>query len=778
MRPLPVVRSCPWIIGLMLLAGCGGGGSGSGGGTGSTGAPALQAAVTPQGSFTAGQANATYTITVKNSGNAANSGTVTVTDPPTGFTIASMSGSGWTCTIGSSADTCTTSNSLGAGQSFPAIAVTGTVTSTTGAVSIPVTVAFNGTSSTSSASVTLAPTVNFSVSPSSITLGSSANLSWSTTNAVSCAPSGAWSGTTATSGTQGVAPTAASLSIPGFLTYTLACQNSANATVSSNAVLTVTYPTPTGPLANVRSFIDTNTGGLYDPVEESDIANSLTDLVVVANSITNPLNRAVVDPTNSKLILGFTAAGEAASWLEPSLFSGSSLPSWFGNQVPGYPGLYSVQYWNPAWEPALFATIDETVANGYDGIWIDGLDSDLAWSSGNPESNPVYADAVSAMATLMTDIRNHLNTTYPGKTFYLIGNNPTNVALANPDALKSLDVIYQENAYYWVFLGFTGNGAATTLASTYAPAYATAGVPIFGNDYPQPLSDSSAALLSFELHSSLGWISSVTDAQLDDSIFTTGPFMFTATPSNSTVRGYPNYVNFLSGGLAPNATLSGGNMGDYFIGGSGQNTITGGSGNDTIYAHPANATSKGALLIDLVSSIPAGASTPSVAVRVNGNEVISATPITAQVGSTESTFQRLQASMPNSISSVQLTVTATQGGSAVYFADIIYNGVFINLGLGTYTNGHPPPFPLSWGTVTFPGTAFDVVPQFPSNTSDVIDGGGGTNTVVYRGPSSNYTVAKQSDGSYLVTSASTAEGPDTLTHIQVLQFSDTQMTLP
>src|SRR3974390_1213760 len=49
--------------------------------------------------------------------------------------------------------------------------------------------------------------------------------------------------------------------------------------------------------------------------------------------------------------------------------------------------------------------------------------------------------------------------------------------------------------------------------------------------------------------------------------------------------------------------------------------------------------------------------------------------------------------------------------------------------------------------------------SFP-NTSDVIDGGGGTNTVVYRGPSSNYTVAKQGDGSYLVTSASTAEGPE------------------
>ena len=67
---------------------------------------------------------------------------------------------------------------------------------------------------------------------------------------------------------------------------------------------------------------------------------------------------------------------------------------------------------------------------------------------------------------------------------------------------------------------------------------------------------------------------------------------------------------------------------------------------------------------------------------------------------------------------------------------------------------------------------------FLSNTSDVIDGGGGTNTVVYRGAYSNYTVSQQSHGSWLVTSATTAEGPDKLTNIQVLVFSDQQIELP
>jgi uncharacterized protein (TIGR01370 family) len=893
----------------ILLAGCGGGGGGGNVTGGTTGTPALQAAVSTQGNFTSGEMNATYTITVTNSGSGTTSGTVTLVDPPTGFTVTAISGAGWTCTL--STLTCTRGDSLAAGASYPAITVTGNVTAANGTlVSIPLTLSGGGitsavtstptiavaapalsitkshtgdfnagqqgtytvtvqngasagatsakvtvtetvpsgetlvsmagtgwtcpgtggastcdrsdslatggayptitvtvnvgsgatspqvnqvsvsgggmtspVSTTDSTTINLAPTVNFSVNPSSITLGASANLSWSSTNAASCTSSGAWSETIATSGTQGVTPTAASLSIPGFLTYTLTCQNSAGVTVTGNAVLTVTYPTPTGPLANVRSFVITQSGGVDDPDGEGSlVTNSLADLVTVGNSNTEVLNKAVVDPTGSKLILGYTDAVEATSYLEPSLFTGSSLPSWFGNQDPGFPGSYSVQYWNPAWETALFATIDETFANGYDGIWIDGLDGDLEWSAGNAEGNPVYPDAVSAMATLMTDIRNHVNTTYPGKTFYLIGNNPTNVATADPSALKSLDVIFNEVAYYQ-HSGFWGNVAAGWITSTLAPVYATAGVPIFGNDYPQPLSDSSASLLSFELYSSVGWIPSVTNPSDTDAIFSTGPFMFTATPGNSTVTGYPNFVNFLSGGLAPNATLTGGDMGDYFIGGPGQNTITGGAGNDTIYAHPANAASKGALLLDLEDALFGTASTPSVSVQLNGNQVIPSTAITALYGSTGTTPQRLQVSVPNSISSVQLTVTNTSytnsnNTSALYIVDIIYNGVPINLGLGVYSNGQGPPYPYSGdGTVTFPGSAFAVVPQFPANTSDVIDGGGGTNTVVYRGPSSNYTVTQQSDGSWLVTSAATAEGPDTLTNIQVLQFSDTQTTL-
>ena len=69
-----------------------------------------------------GQQGATYTIIVSNSVTAGStSGTVTVTDPlPSGLTLVSMTGAGWSC----ASSTCTRSDVLTAGASYPPITVT------------------------------------------------------------------------------------------------------------------------------------------------------------------------------------------------------------------------------------------------------------------------------------------------------------------------------------------------------------------------------------------------------------------------------------------------------------------------------------------------------------------------------------------------------------------------------------------------------------------------------------------------------------------------------
>ena len=87
----------------------------------------LQSAHT--GAFTQGQAGAIYTVTVSNgSGAGPTIGTATVTETlPAGLTLVSMAGTGWTCTP---APTCTRSDALNGGSSYPAITVTVDVSAT------------------------------------------------------------------------------------------------------------------------------------------------------------------------------------------------------------------------------------------------------------------------------------------------------------------------------------------------------------------------------------------------------------------------------------------------------------------------------------------------------------------------------------------------------------------------------------------------------------------------------------------------------------------------
>jgi trimeric autotransporter adhesin len=85
--------------------------------------PDLTLNKTHTGNFTQGQIGATYTLTAKNSGTAATSGIVSVVDTlPTDLTATAISGTGWTCTLATL--TCTRSDALAAGSSYPAITLT------------------------------------------------------------------------------------------------------------------------------------------------------------------------------------------------------------------------------------------------------------------------------------------------------------------------------------------------------------------------------------------------------------------------------------------------------------------------------------------------------------------------------------------------------------------------------------------------------------------------------------------------------------------------------
>jgi trimeric autotransporter adhesin len=83
----------------------------------------LSAAKSHAGNFSPGQSNATYSVVVSNHGLAgATSGAVTLSElPPAGMTVQSMTGAGWNCATAPS--TCTRSDALAPGASYPPITV-------------------------------------------------------------------------------------------------------------------------------------------------------------------------------------------------------------------------------------------------------------------------------------------------------------------------------------------------------------------------------------------------------------------------------------------------------------------------------------------------------------------------------------------------------------------------------------------------------------------------------------------------------------------------------
>jgi hypothetical protein len=115
--------------------------------------PVLGITKTHTGNFTQGQSGATYTVTVSNGASAGpTNGTVTVTDTiPTGLTLVSMAGTGWTCVTSS----CTRSDVLTAGASYPAITVTVNVASSApGSVTNAVSVSGGGSATANATDTT------------------------------------------------------------------------------------------------------------------------------------------------------------------------------------------------------------------------------------------------------------------------------------------------------------------------------------------------------------------------------------------------------------------------------------------------------------------------------------------------------------------------------------------------------------------------------------------------------------------------------------------------
>jgi uncharacterized repeat protein (TIGR01451 family) len=294
----------------------------------------LTIAKSHSGNFTQGQVGATYTITATNSGFAATSGVVTVTDTlPAGLSATGISGSGWTCVLGTL--TCTRNDALAAGSSYPAITLTVDVANNAAAsVTNTANVSGGGQTNTTNDSATNPTTIN-QLPDLTIAKSHSGNFTQGQV--------GATYSLTATN--SGSSPTSAAVSVTDTLP----------AGLTATAISGTGWSCVLGTLTCTRS--DALAAGSSYPAITLTVDVALTAPNNVTNSATvsgggetNASNNTANDPTtinNAPPNVGLVKS------VNPS-----------GTQIPGTDIFYLIVYTNAGGQPASnFVMIDPNLQN-------------------------------------------------------------------------------------------------------------------------------------------------------------------------------------------------------------------------------------------------------------------------------------------------------------------------------------------------------------------------------------------------------------------------------
>ena len=84
---------------------------------------------------------------------------------------------------------------------------------------------------------------------------------------------------------------------------------------------------------------------------------------------------------SGRKVLAYISIGEAedyrAYWRKEWISKGrltSAAPAWLGAENPEWKGNYRVKYWNAEWQKLMLTAIDDAMARGFDGVYLDIVD--------------------------------------------------------------------------------------------------------------------------------------------------------------------------------------------------------------------------------------------------------------------------------------------------------------------------------------------------------------------------------------------------------------------
>jgi cysteinyl-tRNA synthetase len=142
-----------------------------------------------------------------------------------------------------------------------------------------------------------------------------------------------------------------------------------------------------------------------------------------------------------KIVLAYLSIGEAEDYRwywQPDWEPGN--PDWLGDENPDWPGNYLVRFWDPEWQAIVFAYLDKIIAQGFDGVYLDKLDS--CWDLEDERES-----APAEMVAFTKAISDYGKSKRGG--FLCIVQNAAALAADFPEHPANMDGIGQEELYFF-----------------------------------------------------------------------------------------------------------------------------------------------------------------------------------------------------------------------------------------------------------------------------------------------------------------------------------------
>ena len=189
-------------------------------------------------------------------------------------------------------------------------------------------------------------------------------------------------------------------------------------------------------------------------IDVVQVAASPYDLVVTDyshdGSAAGKLTTAEVTALRSggtRTTLAYLSIGEAENYRyywQPGWLPGS--PAWLGPFNSDYPDNFKVRYWDPAWQAIIFgspgAYLDQIIAQGFDGVYLDVIDAFEFWG---PDGNNERPSAAQDMVDFVKALATYARTQRP--EFLVFPQNGSQLSVVDSSYIGTVDGIGAEDTW-------------------------------------------------------------------------------------------------------------------------------------------------------------------------------------------------------------------------------------------------------------------------------------------------------------------------------------------